>query len=286
MPYNPTIVPSPGLAPGINAISGAVQDWQRKQEKQQELMGYNDSVVQHAYQNGLISPEELQKYQAASLTQKTGIAAGYAANMNADLQRQQAQQQQQMQVVRTLLQSQEVAQRAPLVAAQARSAAADADAAEHAGATYYDPNSGKPAGVYDANGRIQLFGGADASGIRPEITVLKDPQTGKSISVLRRGPNQWDPITGTNNSPQAGTAAYDDQGNQVGIWNAKGTITKLTQPKAVDPQKAAMASLLTGTAPAPSPAAAPAAPQFQPGETRRQNGHTYQYDGTKWNLIQ
>jgi hypothetical protein len=97
MPYNPTIIPSQGLGPGINAISGLVEDWQKKQQEEQRLMGYNDAIIQHAHAAGRISQEELNKYQSAkTVTQKTGIAAGYAANLHDDLQQQKLEQQKQM----------------------------------------------------------------------------------------------------------------------------------------------------------------------------------------------
>lgn len=70
----------------------------RKWEDQQKTSEYNDTIIQHAFKTGLIGLDDVTKYQGASATAKTGIAAGIAANIHNDMQR--AQQEQQTQLAR------------------------------------------------------------------------------------------------------------------------------------------------------------------------------------------
>jgi hypothetical protein len=77
-----------GLSSLGQDVGKAIHESMQERRKQEQLQGYNDAIVNHAAQTGLITPEELNKYNAASLTQKTSMAAGYAANIHDDLQRQ------------------------------------------------------------------------------------------------------------------------------------------------------------------------------------------------------
>src|SRR5262245_37164570 len=67
-------------------IGKAIEQYQTNQKQD----AYNDLIIQHALQNNLITHDDWQKYMGSSRTQKTGIAAGIAANVTSDIQRKQA----------------------------------------------------------------------------------------------------------------------------------------------------------------------------------------------------
>ncbi|MFZ3377039.1 MAG: hypothetical protein WA183_15940 [Chthoniobacterales bacterium] len=78
-----------------SAITGAGQDIAKaaakaadERERIAKTGAYNDTVMQIAHQNGRVSDDEWNKYQASSLSQKSGIATGHAADMAAEIDRQ------------------------------------------------------------------------------------------------------------------------------------------------------------------------------------------------------
>lgn len=89
MPFQLFVQPKMGdyTAAAGASIANSLADWKKKQDQQDTEMAYNDEVVQHAIQTGRITPDEYTKYQAGSLTQKRGIAAGIAANIADDYRR-------------------------------------------------------------------------------------------------------------------------------------------------------------------------------------------------------
>lgn len=243
---------------GLNSfganVGQALQESMKKQDELRKQTAYNDAIIAHAAQNKLIGPDELDKYQRASLTQKTGIAAGYAANIAADLARQNAQASNLLSAAQAANLGSETSARNQITPAQIALHTAQQKAAE-AEAERYHADSLKTAAETD-----RLWKSPEGVMFKPTVYTLNDPN-GKPFSVYSRGPNQVDLTPGSQgaNLPAAGSGAYSEDGTQIGIWNAKGTITKFNAPKSVDPLKEAIASQITGVA--PPAAAAPAAPK-------------------------
>jgi hypothetical protein len=74
-----------------DAISSLGQDAVKaiqEREQMKKTGAYNDWIMNLAHQQGRVSEEDWNKYQAGSLTQKSGMATAHAANMADDLQRQ------------------------------------------------------------------------------------------------------------------------------------------------------------------------------------------------------
>jgi hypothetical protein len=74
---------------GLSNLGKGVGDAIEAAQNQNKMESYNDSIVQHAYQNGQITLEDLTKYRQMSHTSKTGYAAGLAANFAEDMKREQ-----------------------------------------------------------------------------------------------------------------------------------------------------------------------------------------------------
>jgi hypothetical protein len=74
---------------GLSSLGKGVGDAIQEAQNQNKMESYNDSIVQHAYQNGQITLEDLTKYRQMSHTSKTGYAAGLAANFVEDMKREQ-----------------------------------------------------------------------------------------------------------------------------------------------------------------------------------------------------
>ena len=91
MPYNPGIsyVGDRYIAQAFSNLGSSITDTFKKIEDQQKVDAYNDLLVQHAYEKGQLTPEEVAQYNDMSPTRKTGFAAGLAANTVADWKRQQ-----------------------------------------------------------------------------------------------------------------------------------------------------------------------------------------------------
>jgi hypothetical protein len=82
MPYNPEAQFNAGLGlVGVQNVAQEIAEARKRYDENQKLGAYNDSLVRHAYQTGQISLDELNDYQQAAGSKKTGIAAGLAANM-------------------------------------------------------------------------------------------------------------------------------------------------------------------------------------------------------------
>lgn len=78
-----------GLASAGQGVGKGVADALDKIDQNRKLDSYNDEVVQHSFNAGQISHEDYDKYLGSSRTQKTGIAAGIAANFIEDVKREQ-----------------------------------------------------------------------------------------------------------------------------------------------------------------------------------------------------
>jgi hypothetical protein len=90
MGYEPGVVNRSGEI-FANAISGTIDDLEKLRREREQMAKedqYNDMVVSHAYQNGQVSEDELNKYNAMSHSKKTGFAAGIAANIVSDWKQQ------------------------------------------------------------------------------------------------------------------------------------------------------------------------------------------------------
>jgi hypothetical protein len=98
MPYNPEAQFNAGLGlVGAQNIAADIAEAQKRYREDQRLGSYNDSIVKHAYHNGLISLEEVNDYNSAAGNKKTGIAAGLMAGMMDDAARQKQRDAEQMQ---------------------------------------------------------------------------------------------------------------------------------------------------------------------------------------------
>jgi hypothetical protein len=235
-----------GLSSLGQDVGKAIHESLDERRKQEQLQGYNDAIVNHAAQTGLITPEELNKYNAASLTQKTSMAAGYAANIHDDLQRQLTGQK--IQAVK-----QELDQNSQIFPIKLQGAKTEATTAEavagKAGAPILDDKSGVQIGIWDAHGRPSYFRGmGDAAPDTPtQVDTVTDPSTGKKVGVVRKTGQplrtQTDDIPDLQLDP-SGQFYWDSHGR---TWRPRAL------PKTVDPMKAAMAQAISGGAP-PSPA--------------------------------
>ena len=80
------------LGQGIGALGGdigeAIQKHAEERRKQQEEQATNDVIMQHAQQQGRVTPEEMDKYQSSSWKQKNAIAHGHIFNMAQDMKEQ------------------------------------------------------------------------------------------------------------------------------------------------------------------------------------------------------
>jgi len=137
-----------GLGTGIGEAIKTIGD-------NQKLGAYNDFIVNTAFANGEISHDELAKYQQGSLNQKTGIAAGIAANFAHRLQLEQINAQAEQRQAMAQYRAAEAARQSALEA-QSKSAAAWA----------FKPiwsNETKPRqlGVYGPDGTPHFFPGVD-----------------------------------------------------------------------------------------------------------------------------
>lgn len=244
----------------FNALSGAGRDIHEamaesmaERRKQEQLAGYNDAIVNHAAQTGLITPDELNKYNSASLSQKTSIAAGYAANIHDDLQRQLTGQ-------KIAAAKQALDQGNQLFPVQLQGAKTEADTAEAgaklAGSGVFTADGKTQVGVYDAKGTPHYFRGMgpDAADEPTKIDVVTDPSTNQKVGVVRKtgAPlrTQSDDIPNLQLDPTG--QFYWDGHNHT--WRQR------TMPKAPDPVQAAIAAQIGGAPAGSAPAvAAPAA---------------------------
>jgi hypothetical protein len=95
MPYNPEAQFNAGLGlVGVQNVAQEIAEARKRYDENQKLGAYNDSLVRHAYQTGQISLDELNDYQQAAGNKKTGIAAGLAASMLDNHNREKERQQQ------------------------------------------------------------------------------------------------------------------------------------------------------------------------------------------------
>ncbi len=98
MPFTVNVGPYQGgnyLFQGLSnlgqGVGSAVKDVHTQIDEQRKMEAYNDLVVQHALQNKQITLEDFSKYRDMSRTQKTGFAAGLAANFMEDFRNEQLQ---------------------------------------------------------------------------------------------------------------------------------------------------------------------------------------------------
>jgi len=235
------------VAPAVDAI--------KKWKELETTTSYNDEIMRHAFENKMIGIDELTKYQAASSTKKTGMAAAMAANMHADLRRREQEANRAMQE-RKMAQSWEIAKMAH---------APD----PNAGRTILHPETNKPIGIYGAGGNPQFFPreATEAADGPIQVDPFVDPTTQKPVpgmGIVRKtgqigyfgallGAGGGVPIE---TDPTTGMKFYRDaKGNPKPLDPTKVMTADLTRPEG---EKKA-----TGT-PAATPLVAP-----QVGEVRR-----------------
>jgi len=171
------------LGQGISG--GAIKAFEKAQEGQ-KLDAYNDMIVQNALASNEITHEDWQKYMGSSRNQKTGIAAGIAANFTHNLAKQKAaadeESRKAMAEYRTQLAATSKAQEEQRKVAQPW-------AMQPIWIT--DPTTGKAiqAGVYDATGTPHYFPGATFKQAQagadepPRVTRMKDEQ-GRDLPMV------------------------------------------------------------------------------------------------------
>jgi hypothetical protein len=165
MPYDPGISYR-GDQYIFSALSGLGQDVSKAMDERKKIAqtgAYNDFIMQAARDRGQVTEDEYNRYLTASANQKTGIAAGHAAQIAADLHE-------------SLAKSQ-------ITENQAQAAAAQAHAGYFQGLTsnlgqdpmqgqvVYHPTTGEPIGIYGPSGQVQYFPAqATEKGNEPVIT--------------------------------------------------------------------------------------------------------------------
>jgi hypothetical protein len=96
MPFTVNVGPYQGgnyLFEGLSglgkSVGSAIQTAHSELEDQQKKEAYNDAIVNHALQNKQITLEDYTKYRKMGDNQKTGFAAGLAANFMEDFRNEQ-----------------------------------------------------------------------------------------------------------------------------------------------------------------------------------------------------
>jgi hypothetical protein len=92
MPYAPNVsyhgdqYAFQGITSAGNSLAGGITDAVKKLKEQETTDSYNDAIMQHALQNGLVGVDDYTKFKSGSKQQRTGMAAAVAANIHQDLQ--------------------------------------------------------------------------------------------------------------------------------------------------------------------------------------------------------
>jgi hypothetical protein len=195
-----------GLSNLGKGVSGGIADAMQKFDENRRLESYNDTVVQHALNAGQITHEDFDKYRGMSRTQKTGFAAGIAANFLQDYKQEQ------------------------LASSREQRLATAEERRQRAAALSWTPDeAAREAARWTNNELIQVGPGrfqpvpygetAGAEG-EPQVRPLTDPSTGKAIPgfgiVTKPGSKQFQVVpfaTGgvqIEMDPQTGTPFYRD----------------------------------------------------------------------------
>jgi len=267
------------LFQGLASAGKSVADAMEELNKDRKLDSYNDLVIQHAYQAGQIGLEDYNKYIGSSRTQKTGIAAGIAANFVEDVKRQQLDAAKEAQTALAEERSQRAAtfNWTPDEAAKA--------AAEATGNKLVQVGPGKVAvvpyggsgqdqvvtdpltisgqtipgiGVNRKTGQYVYFGGLQQGG---GVQVHVDPKTNLPYYLDERGKPHFlttQQVMAGNMLPQQGGTPPPAQGGGVGS-----EINRILQ--SIFPS--GMTGPFKSASPTPAPSAAPAGGESLPVET-------------------
>jgi hypothetical protein len=80
MPFSPTLIPSPGLAPGINSLAETIAEERKRQQELERNFGYGQTIMKHALDNKRISLQDYNDFIAAPAHKRDGMVAGQVFN--------------------------------------------------------------------------------------------------------------------------------------------------------------------------------------------------------------